>query len=343
MIRVAIILLCILFSSFCFGADRLSAEKMDSMIKSYKQNKEYDKIYHLSQVYLEGSDWLSKDIKKGVDLLRYAAEKDYPKAQYFLALISYKGLYVKKDYKKAHYWLKRAADNGYDEAILLYAHDLARGELTGKKDIQKALRLIRFLAEKNHSEAQLNLYATYYQGKLLEKDYGKAYYWLKRSVDNGNDEAIMIYAQDLTLGTLTGKKDIQKAEKLFNQQAEKGNTEAYFFLAMLYFIDYKDYDNALKYALLTIEDGNFKLFSILNTIYNTGGNSFKKDKLKAAAYAIMAIWHGNILNDDDIASIYNKIYENESKDFIIKAEDLARKMMQKLNVSYDKQYLHKQK
>ena len=71
--------------------------------------------YHLSLLYLEGRGG-AVNSKKGIQLLHFAAQSNYAKAQSWLAYQYVKGQHLKRDLKKASYWANKAYENGYEHA-----------------------------------------------------------------------------------------------------------------------------------------------------------------------------------------------------------------------------------
>ena len=47
-------------------------------------------------------------------------------------------------------------------------------------------------AEQGDVEAQFQLGLAYYNGDVMNKNYSKAYYWFLKSVEQGNNDAIIL-------------------------------------------------------------------------------------------------------------------------------------------------------
>ena len=78
----------------------------------------------LALAYMNGAG-VEKDVTRGIELLREAADSGSARAQLHLGLCYDSGEGVKKDANLAQTWIKRAADQGYKEAKL--AFDILNG------------------------------------------------------------------------------------------------------------------------------------------------------------------------------------------------------------------------
>ena len=78
-------------------------------------NQKYaDALYALGKIYEEMADF--KDYKKAIELYKKADKKGYIKAAFALGIMYKEGRGIAKDEEKALRWLRKAAEQGYEEA-----------------------------------------------------------------------------------------------------------------------------------------------------------------------------------------------------------------------------------
>lgn len=155
-------------------------------------------------------------IQKGLEILRYAAEKGSANAQFTLGCIYAGARYDYKnaewgsttmlntdiDNERAAYWYNQAAKQGHNTAMV----NLSCAYLNGngvKKDLVKATELIKVAAEKGNALAQLNFGDMYRDGDVCFKVEGDsadflikakpnvklAKEWWTKALKNGNEKA----------------------------------------------------------------------------------------------------------------------------------------------------------
>lgn len=110
-----------------------------------------------------------------------SAEQDNSDAQYEVAKCYRDGKGVVKDVKQTMYWLKRAADNGHEEAQEVYKVHM---EVLNTKN----------RAEEGYTSDQVKLAEYYLEGSLLPKDIKKAYELIKMAADAGDSHACYLMA-----------------------------------------------------------------------------------------------------------------------------------------------------
>ena len=95
-----------------------SAAKYSSTINVVTA-KQYtvDSLYDLALKYLDGDDeGMSKNEARAIKLLENAAERGFAKAQYTLGI-----LHADEDEEEvAVFWLRKAADQGHEDALFVY-------------------------------------------------------------------------------------------------------------------------------------------------------------------------------------------------------------------------------
>jgi len=144
---------------------------------SAKQNNAIG-MTNLADLYIQ-----ENKLKKAKPLLVKAAEKEYGYAQYLLAM-NFFDLYSENN-KEALFWLEKAANNDEPEALFQLGVYYSEGN-----DLAKSIKYYQRAAELNHADAALELSYIYDEGVIVEQDDDKALFFLKKSAELGNQEAI---------------------------------------------------------------------------------------------------------------------------------------------------------
>jgi localization factor PodJL len=125
---------------------------------------------------------------EGVTLLRRAADRGFPMAQYRLAKLYERGEGVPADLAVARQWTERAAAAGNRRAM----HDLgvyfARGE-GAPLDEAAAFRWFRQAAELGVADSQYNLGVLYQQGRGVNASASEALFWFMVAARQGDQDA----------------------------------------------------------------------------------------------------------------------------------------------------------
>ncbi|MGY9002302.1 MAG: tetratricopeptide repeat protein [Rhodospirillales bacterium] len=117
--------------------------------------------------------------------LRPAANQGNPKAQFALAQHYLGGTGVKESPKKAAYWLKLAATKGHILAQVKLAKLYDKGGKL-KEDLLRAAKWYEPAARiGRHPAAQFGLGYIYFTGEVIQKDYGEALIWFRKSANQG--------------------------------------------------------------------------------------------------------------------------------------------------------------
>ena len=133
---------------------------------------------NLADLYIQ-----ENKLKKAKPLLVKAAEKEYGYTQYLLAM-NFFDLYSENN-KEALFWLEKAANNDEPEALFQLGVYYSEGN-----DLAKSIKYYQRAAELNHADAALELSYIYDEGAIVEQDDDKALFFLKKSAELGNQEAI---------------------------------------------------------------------------------------------------------------------------------------------------------
>ena len=169
---------------------------------SAKQNNAIG-MTNLADLYIQ-----ENKLKKAKPLLVKAAKKEYGYAQYLLAM-NFFDLYSENN-KGALFWLERAANNDEPEALYQLGVYYEEGV---EADLAKAINYFQRAAELNHADAALELSYIYDEGSIVEQDEDKALFFLKKSAELGNQEAIEeLAAQALASRAQNGQGNMDAKE-----------------------------------------------------------------------------------------------------------------------------------
>ena len=162
---------------FGIGTPLNIKEAMKYYEMAAKQNNALG-MTNLADLYIQ-----ENKLKKAKPLLVKAAEKEYGYAQYLLAM-NFFDLYSENN-KEALFWLEKAANNDEPEALFQLGVYYSEGN-----DLAKSIKYYQRAAELNHADAALELSYIYDEGAIVEQDDDKALFFLKKSAELGNQEAI---------------------------------------------------------------------------------------------------------------------------------------------------------
>ena len=140
---------------------------------------------------------------------------------------------------------------------------------------------IKRLAEKGCDQNQYELACMYHAGEDIQQDYEKAFYWYKKSAEQGNiyaqNNAASMYVSDL----LPGKKDYKKAFYWYSKSAERGDILAQTSLGRMYVEGRgcsQDYKKALYWYNKAIDKKNGSAEYELGEMYAKGLGVLKDSK-----------------------------------------------------------------
>ncbi len=110
----------------------------------------------------------STDSKSSMDLYRKAAQEGNTDAQYTMfEYLSSEGEHY--DMQQAAFWLKRAAENGHNEAIKKL-YNFFSDAYVSEAAVSEYLDIVSKAAEKNCGEAQLALFEAYFSGSCMGRE-----------------------------------------------------------------------------------------------------------------------------------------------------------------------------
>ena len=168
------------------------------------------KTEEASEYYSAGEEaYKEKNYQKAFENFTKAAELGNGEAQFSLARMYHEGEGVEKNLERSFYWLNKAHTTKPNYRIkFLLGGALYEGEGVDK-DYKRAFSLFKEVAEIKEKDetgytlevllgtlspqmiayAQMLVGAMYADGNGVERDYNQAEYWLKKSIEGGNNQA----------------------------------------------------------------------------------------------------------------------------------------------------------
>jgi TPR repeat protein len=129
---------------------------------------------------------------QGAQMLQPLANSGNPLAQFRLGMLYYNGQGVPEDEKQAIYWWKKAAAQGYAEAMFQLGSAYLFGSQTAKivpdPDREAATWYFQ-AASAGHAEAQYHLGLLFLAGKGVVDNRQEAARWMKKAAAQGHPEA----------------------------------------------------------------------------------------------------------------------------------------------------------
>lgn len=151
-----------------------------------------------------------------------------------------------------------------------------------QNDWKKALDLVLPLAIKGDYQSQANIGLLYLQGKGVEKNTDKAYWWLSEAAEKGSLKAINAIALMYFEGEGV-KKNIPHAIKLLEISANSDDLRAMNMLGGIYQYEYKDFKKAFKWFEKAAKNGHNEARMKVASMYEKGEGT-KRDKNKAISW-----------------------------------------------------------
>ena len=175
--------------------------------------------------YFYGQNGSAKDYELAFDNLKKAGDNGHDNAQNFLGRMYEKGLSCPQDYAKAVEWYRKSAaqNNGFAQQNLGSIYYYGRGHA---KDFKEAFNHYENSAKNGLNYSQSQLGYMYFNGYGTDKNLEKAFEWFKKSADDGN-----LYATNfIGLMYLNGwfvEKDLDEAKKFFSIAAGQGHVDSH--------------------------------------------------------------------------------------------------------------------
>lgn len=172
---------------------------------------------------------------------------------------------------------------------------------------------IRRKAENGDAESQYKLAKLYLsESANLTVDKEKAFYWANKSAEQGYPPAYNFLGTSYYVGTGV-EKNPQKAVEYYEKAIQKGEVQAMYHLAVLYYFGEDgvkpDYEKAYNLLKRAIDEGKYcQAYELLGVMYSQGAY-VKKDMGKAIELMEMAVKCGSSTAKMNLASFYyNKEY-----------------------------------
>ena len=205
-----------------------------SVENAKKQNVDAERLYR------QGRDLIEvKDVIPGMRLVREAAEKGFPLAQYHVGWAYENGQNgLNKDVEMAVQWYKRAAENGVAEAQFALGMCYYEGKGVARY-YSEAAKWLKKAAEQGLADAQYCLGNMYNMGYGVTKNQASAFMWYRKSAKNGNVSAHKKLTQarenrETSLYHLLSDKTLKKIaagggliESMTNDELDKGTAAGY--------------------------------------------------------------------------------------------------------------------
>lgn len=171
--------------------------------------------------------------------------------------------------------------------------------------ISKMEKLIK--AEQGDAEAQNELGVMYFEGKIVEQDYGKAAKWFLKAAEQGNANA-QRYLGYMHYHGNGVEQDYEKAAEYWGKAAEQGNAVAQFNLGYVYDSGEgveQDYAKAAEWYKKAAAQGHKRAQYNLATMYEEGAG-VPRDYAKAAEWFEKSAEQGYVTAQGKLATMYDK-------------------------------------
>lgn len=225
------------------------------------------------------------------------ATRGLPEYQVLAAIYYDDGIMTSKDTEKYFELIKNAADKDYPEAIRKVGSAYYFGkELGAEKDYDKAFQYWKKAAEMGNPNAMQNLGFAYEEGVGTMKDSSLAAQWYKKGVEAGDIRSLNNLALLYEEGNGV-EKDNKKAFDLYLEAAQKGDLNAMNNLSWCYQdgkgVD-KDINKAIEWATKAAEGGNISGMLHLADINYNGDGGAPKNEGRAFNWYLKAADKGNL-------------------------------------------------
>ena len=263
-----------------------------------------EELLQLGKKYLEGQG-SQKDIRKGLECYKKAAEKGSLEAQLALGDRYRQGTEVEKDEQEAFRWYWQAAGQGNGDAQFWLgdAYDYGKGV---KQDYEEALKWYRKAAAQGNAAAQFNIGWLYHHGQGVTVDYQEAMKWYKKAAAQG-DDAAQNWIGNLYCNGNGVKQDYEEAMKWYRKAAAQGNDAAQYWIGYLYAHGQgveRDYQEAMKWYQKAADQGNASAQNNIGYLYDNG-QGVKQDYKEAMKWYRKAAAQGNASAQNNIGFLYH--------------------------------------
>ena len=264
----------------------------------------------LGYMYMKG-EGVDEDKERALELFTALAEKDDKQAYFYLGLLYGDSSFSGSDYRQAVKWLKKAVDEGYEQAesYLDYYKQLQNAKVVAEEceskacnsaeeyysngmsfnaagQFDKAAQCYTRAAEMGHVQAQYNLAICYGSGLGVQQDFQKALMWYVKSAEAGYCMSQLALAQQYEAG-LGVEQDYTKAFEWYKlAEAElpmvKQRLGVFYYKGLGVKQDYAEAVRLLE-EVLAMSTPTEEILSILADCY-TNGLGVEEDPEKAEEY-----------------------------------------------------------
>ena len=194
------------------------------------ENGDENAMEEVAVAYLNGDlngDEVNQDYEQSFNWWLKLAETGYATAQFNVGLYYAKGCGVKRDFVKAAEWMKKAAENGDEDAEREYEmYNSAEECLRKAKEGDAA-------AQEKAATLYMVLGKSVDQYDTSENDFKEAYKWSKESADQGDLGGLYNLGLCHEYGRGT-EIDIEKAAEAYKKAADQGHAPSQWNLACFY-------------------------------------------------------------------------------------------------------------
>ncbi len=268
------------------GVTADSAEALKWLHSAVQQNDAHA-IIRLGTLYLYGDQGFAKDLTRGLDLTRQAAEMGDWRAQCNLSYYYLSGYGVERNEVEATKWQRKAADQSWEAygEIALNYYTL--------KNYAEAVKWSHKAIDAGIADGAFCLAICYQFGNGLAHDHVEAISWYKHAADKGHLDAQcnlgVIYRDGLF-----SEQDPAKAAQWFRKAAETGHAKSQLCLGVLYFAGNgvkQDHKQAISWVRKAAEQGFAGAQAGLGAAYDKG-HGVEQDPVQAVKWYRLAAEQG---------------------------------------------------
>ena len=254
--------------------------------------------------YAEGyKAYKDKDYEIALELFHKSSGKENPAAMNYIGIAYYNGNGVLKSVDEALKWYEKGSKAGNSYSSKNIADIYFDGEYV-TQDYKKALEYYHKAAVKGHSFSMIRIAYLNKEGLGTAKNLDEAMKWYKKAADRGDKIGLtgmgLIYAL---------KDDINNAFLYFREAANKGETEAMFYLGLCYEGGEgtsKNTDEAIKWYAQASKDYPGVNIYLARIYYD------KRNYIDASQSYSIAINNNVGLEKDDYFKIGKSLFETKS-------------------------------
>ena len=251
--------------------------------------------YVLAERYKRGVGGAEKNGARAAHYYELSAGQDYPQAMFGLGMCYLTGFGKERDFEQGIMWVRRAANRGVVDAMLILGSCYEEGGFGLPKDGRQAAYWYGKAAEQGNADGQNSLGRCYIMGIGVEKDTVMAVEYYRKSAEQGY--AIAQY----NLGGCYEKgagvaKDLVKAVEWIRKSAEQGYAPAQYSLGLCYengIVVEKNLAQAIEWYRKAAEQGHAPAQYALGRCLENG-IGVKKDLAQAVEWYRKAAEQGHV-------------------------------------------------